>query len=93
MYASTVETKKFTEGHKGKKAKRNEDHLAKKKKKNLFKIKFQRELPNSIMCFPHQMIHVDVQMLILLFIAKLSAYVGIIHHLNAWIFIFYCICI
>lgn len=33
MYASTVETKKFTEGHKGKKAKRNEDHLAKKKKK------------------------------------------------------------
>lgn len=68
MYASTVETKKFTEGHKGKKAKRNEDHLAKKKKKSLLKFCFQRELPNSLMCFPHQMIHVDVQMLILLVI-------------------------
>lgn len=51
MYVFTVEIKKFIEGYKGKKVKRNEDYFVKKKKKSLFKFCFQRELFNLFMCF------------------------------------------
>lgn len=91
MYASPVETKKFTEGHEEQKPKgmdrsKNGSHLAK-----TAHIHFHKEnYPIHLHVFSHQMIQVDAKIVFFSYyfitifqIICTCKELGIMHHLNA----------